>query len=267
MQKIKKYKIAVLVLGAVVALEAMYIGFLLSRPMKKIIKIQARPSLVTKAKGRICIVLDDWGYTLSNMHFLDEIKRPLTLSVLPNLAYSKTVARDASLKGYEVILHLPMQPHEKYNLEKNTILISMGEHTIKRILDQDLENLGFAKGVSNHMGSLATENSRVMSVILAHLRKRKLYYLDSFVSQKSVCHDLAAKISEPCLKRDVFLDNKADPLYIRGQLEELKNKAGAHGQAIGIGHDRKLTLEVLKQMIPEIEKEGYRFVFASELIE
>jgi polysaccharide deacetylase 2 family uncharacterized protein YibQ len=39
-----------------------------------------------------------------------------------------------------------------------------------------------------------------------------------------------------------------------------------YGQAIGIGHDRKITLEVLKEVMPSIEKEGYKFVFVSELI-
>jgi polysaccharide deacetylase 2 family uncharacterized protein YibQ len=67
-------------------------------------------------------------------------------------------------------------------------------------------------------------------------------------------------------KRDVFIDNKQSPDYIKGQVYKLKTRARIYGQVIGIGHDRKTTLEVLKEVMPQLEKEGYRFVFVSELV-
>ncbi len=47
---------------------------------------------------------------------------------------------------------------------------------------------------------------------------------------------------------------------------KLKNLSRKHGLAIGIGHDRKTTLEVLREAMPELEKEGFKFVFVSELV-
>jgi len=248
---------------------AIVIFSLLNKPAaKRIVKpVKFKPAVEQKFKARIAIVLDDWGYTLANLHYLDEISEPMTLSVLPNLSFSKSVAKYGREKGCEIILHLPMQPHEKYGLEKNTILISMDEPTIKRILNSDLDNLVYAKGASNHMGSLATENPRVMAIVLTELKKRNFYFLDSFVSRLSVVSDLAAKIHVKSAKRNVFLDNKLDAEYIRGQLEQLKAKANTNGYAIGIGHDRKATLEVLKAVIPQWKKEGYKFVGVSEIVE
>ncbi len=89
--------------------------------------------------------------------------------------------------------------------------------------------------------------------------------MDSYVSGDSVCLGLARKIGIGFVKRDVFIDNKLEPDYIKAQLNKLKMKARFSGQAIGIGHDRPATLEVLRQIIPEWEKEGYKFVFVSEL--
>jgi polysaccharide deacetylase 2 family uncharacterized protein YibQ len=43
-------------------------------------------------------------------------------------------------------------------------------------------------------------------------------------------------------------------------------RARIHGQAIGIGHNQKITLEVLKEAMPELEKEGYKFVYVSDLV-
>lgn len=159
-----------------------------------------------------------------------------------------------------------MEPHGNNNLEKNTITTDMNEATIKNILDRDLDNVVYPRGVNNHMGSLATEDERVMGIVFSELKKRNLYYLDSFVTPKSVCMVMAHKSSLTFAQRDIFLDNDDDPEYIKGQLEKLKGVADSKGWAIGIGHDRKNTLEVLRTMMPELEKEGYRFITLSELI-
>lgn len=229
-----------------------------------------RPKRVPKVpvviKGRIAIVIDDWGYNLNNLDILDQIKYPLTISILPNLSYSRKTAEELQKRGLEIILHLPMEPKEKYRLEKNTIMISMSEGNIKNIIEQDLNNIIYAKGASNHMGSRATEDSGIMEIVFKQLKKRHLYFLDSLVSSNSICYDLAKKMNLRFAKRDVFLDNKEEPEYIKQQIYKLKTRARIYGQAIGIGHNQKTTLEVLKEVIPSIEKEGYKFVFVSELV-
>lgn len=251
------YKLVIGFLLVAIIIMAVFIS--VSRPKK------APPVQILKVKWKIAIVIDDWGYTLKNMPIMGNIKYPLTAAVLPNLPFSSRVAKGLYERGFEVILHLPMEPKEKYALEKNTILISMGDETIKKIIAEALSSVSFAKGVSNHQGSRATEDPRTMEVVFRELKKRHLYYLDSFVSRNSACIDLAHKMHLPIARRDVFLDNFEDPVYIKLQINKLKSKARMHGEAIGIGHDRKNTLKVISEVMPQLEKEGYRFVFLSEL--
>jgi hypothetical protein len=234
-----------------------------AKKSKKVIKPSR--SAVQPIKGKIAIVLDDWGYSLDNVNTLKSIKRPLTLAVLPNLNLSKKISAGLHQAGFEIILHLPMQPVGKYSLEENTISTKMSKEQIENILYKDLSSIGYAKGVSNHMGSMATSDLRTMEIVFKYLKKRGLYFLDSFVSKESVCKGLANKVGLRFAKRDIFLDNNSDPEYIRGQVYKLKARAKLKGQAIGIGHDRKNTIQVLKEVLPELEKEGYRFVFVSEL--
>lgn len=255
MKGYQRYKIAIWVLSAAVIIQWVFM-IIISRPKKIPLAI----------KGRIAIVIDDWGYNLNNLPILKQIKYPLTVSVLPNLNYSRTVAEELHKYGFEVILHLPLEPREKFRLEKNTIMAYMDEMAIRDILTQSLTHIPYAKGVSNHMGSRATEDLRTMEIIFKELKRRKLYFLDSLVSSESVCFDLAYKIRLGFAKRDVFLDNIEEAAYIRSQVDKLKVRAGIYGQAIGIGHDRKTTLEVLKEIMPQLEKEGYKFVFVSELV-
>jgi hypothetical protein len=265
LRKEEKYKIAVWILSLVVILEGAFL-FIATRP-KKIPKKAKAPAPVVAIKGKIAIVIDDWGYNLKNLSILEEIKYPLTVSVLPSLSYSRAVSSGLKKKGFEIILHLPMEPHERYRLERDTIMVSMQAAKITEIIGKDLASVQNVSGVSNHMGSRATEDERTMEIIFRELKKRGLYFLDSLVSGDSVAPEVAEKIRLKFARRNIFLDNEEDPVYIKGQLEQLKAASRLHGRAIGIGHDRRVTLQVLKEQMPLLEKEGYRFVFVSELVE
>jgi hypothetical protein len=239
-----------------------YIAIILTSVDKK--PMPKKPAVI---KGKIAIVIDDWGYNLTNLGIAGEIKQPLTCAILPNLKNSRIVAQKLNNLGFEIILHLPMEPKEKYGLENDTIISSMGSGRIRDIISKDLASVLFARGISNHMGSRITEDARVSTVIMSEAKKRKLYFLDSFVTAKSVCPLLAKKIKVRFAKREIFLDNLNDPGYIKGQIIKLKELSGKKGCAIGIGPDRRNTLLALKEMIPQLVSSGYKFVFVSEIAE
>ena len=247
-----------LVILALVFLPLIFIAVILS-PLYKKAPRKIKPVI----KGRIAIVIDDWGYHLDNLATAGKIKQHLTCAILPGLKNSGEVSQRLHKLGFEIILHLPMQPKGKLRLEKDTIALNMGREQMSGILDKDLASVIFAKGVSNHMGSRLTEDMNSSEMIMLEIKKRNLYFLDSFVTANSVCAPLARKIGIKFARRDVFLDNRDEPEYIREQVRVLKNMAQANGVAVGIGHDRKATLLVLKEALPQLEKEGYKFVFVS----
>jgi len=260
----RKYTSIILALSLLVVLEGIFIFALwIKRPAEK----PAAPPPAKKAvyKGAIAIVIDDWGYNQNNLAALEQIKLPVTAAVLPHLAYSRQVAQELHNRGCEIILHLPMEPYEKMNLEKNTVMTSMDSATISRIIGADLESIAYAKGISNHMGSRATEDERTMKEVFREMKQRRLYFFDSYVTPRSVAGRLAGEMDVRFARRDIFLDNKSDPEYIKGQIQKLKNRARLKGYAIGIGHDRASTLAVLKEELPQLKREGYKLVFVSEL--
>jgi polysaccharide deacetylase 2 family uncharacterized protein YibQ len=226
-----------------------------------------------KPKPMIAIVIDDWGYNLNNLPALYNIKKPITLAILPNLKYSTKIAQEAEKKRYETILHLPLESKGNKNPELLTIRCSMEDKEIMRKFDLSLQSVPGASGVSNHQGSKATENSSVMQVVLGQIKNKNLFFLDSVTSGKSVCKKISKTMDLRCAERDVFLDlpssaydkkNVSD--YIRTQLYKLAKVGLKKGYAIGIGHDREVTLKVLKETIPELEKMGLKFVRVSDVI-
>ncbi len=272
------YKITIIILLAIIAIQGLYILKKTTRTEPETTVAPARVShtviprtprkpQVTEETGRIAIVLDDWGYNENNLELMEQIRFPLTVAVLPNLPYSKNVAETLHAKGREIILHLPMEPKNGSGLENNTIMVGMDNRTIAGIVDNAVTSFPYIKGVSNHMGSKATENLATMTAVAGELREKNMYILDSFVTSASVVRQAASESRIRSAKRDIFLDNQSDPAYIRQQIYKLKTKAKMNGSAIGIGHDRKNTLMVLKEPLPELEKEGYRVVFLSDLVQ
>lgn len=268
----KNYIKIIYALIVIIIIESAFL-FALFQKKEKVLVVERKEKVSRRAKsekyiGKIAIVLDDWGYNLNNLEAIKELKEPLTLAILPRRTYSAQVAKAAKDYNKEAILHLPLEPHQesKYHLEPETILTDMSRRQILKILELDFKSVPYIKGVSNHMGSFATENEPLMKIIFEELRKRRLYFLDSFTG-RTICKDLAEGMSLPYARRHVFLDNKSDAEYILAQIEVLAKIARQEGSAIGIGHDRTKTLEVLTKAIPDLRKRGFKFVRVSELVE
>lgn len=225
------------------------------------------PAAKKHQRPKVAIVIDDFGYNMSNVETFLSIRRPVTLSILPHQPHSREIAELARSRGYEVILHLPLESwRSDVKEESDTIRSGMSEAQIASRMNSELSDIPGADGVSNHMGSKSTEDRRVMADIMRYLKKRGLYYFDSLTSPRSVCSDVAEKAGVRCSKRDRFLDNANDIASIEEQLIELKDTAFERGSAIAVCHDRKNTARALARMMPEMEDEGIEFVRLSALI-
>ncbi len=235
--------------------------------VKSVLKKIPPPKKILKPK--LAIIIDDFGRNKKIAEQIYKIHFPITLAILPYLPYSSEIARTAAAKGYEVILHLPMEPSSpRANPGKGAIYVGMSPEEISFQTAENIINLPpLIKGVNNHMGSRATSNRRVMEAMLQELKKHNFYYVDSVTSRHTIGFAVARELGVRTAKRDIFLDNKNDANYIKGQLRKLMAKALKNKKAIGIGHTRPLTIKVIGEMIPEIEKKGIRIVFASEIVQ
>ena len=70
----------------------------------------------------------------------------------------------------------------------------------------------------------------------------------------------------PTARRHIFLDNDLDTEKILNQFDKLVGIAEKKGLAIGIGHVKKSTLEVLQKKIPDLIEQGIEFKFLSQVV-
>jgi len=222
---------------------------------------------VKDVRSRVAIIIDDLGYDPDIALSFIQLNLPLSLSVLPCAPFTDLIVREATEKGSELILHLPMEPkhYPSVNPGPGALFLSMEEQEILRMLDQDLEDIPGVRGVNNHMGSSFTENREKMLIVLKELKKRNLFYIDSRTTSDTVGFKLARDIGLLAAKRSVFLDNDLAPKAIKIQLERLLSMARHSGFAIGIGHPHKETLKILREYQSGIKAE-FHVVHVSELV-
>jgi polysaccharide deacetylase 2 family uncharacterized protein YibQ len=217
----------------------------------------ARPS---KKKPKIALVIDDIGYHLQWEKELEKLGDRVTYAVLPQLPYSRHFSRLGRDLGADVILHQPMEPINGMDTGPGIIRRSMNAAEIAQTLDRNLATVPEAYGINNHMGSLGTGDLALMRSLLAEIKKRKLFFLDSYTNTSSVAAKAGYEHGMKIRHRDVFLDNVNETEAIRREVQNVKAAARQRGYAIAIGHYRKYTLLVLAEEIPRLEKEGYEIV-------
>jgi polysaccharide deacetylase 2 family uncharacterized protein YibQ len=160
-----------------------------------------------------------------------------------------------------------MEPIEypSVNPGPGTLLTSMTPDQLIHQLKEDLKAVPYIKGVNNHMGSKMTAESSRLYQIFSVLKERNLYFIDSRTTSQTLCKPSARLFQIPFAQRDVFLDHLQDAEFIRKQIKELIRVAQHNGYAVGIGHPHLITINILREMLPELQKK-VKLVPASEIV-
>jgi len=226
--------------------------------------LRAASDAVGNTPARMAIIIDDVGYNRTKARAFLQLGVPLTFSVLPKVPYSGELAEDIHRAGHEIMLHQPMQPHSSV-VDPGPGALYM-QHTradMESIIQQNLDELPFACGVNNHMGSLFTESRPRVLDMLNIFQQRSFFFVDSFTSSNSVAFSTARELNMVTAFRNVFIDNELETEYIYRQLLIAKQRALRTGSAVVIGHPRSETVQVLDGFLKEIQKSNIELVYAS----
>ena len=216
---------------------------------------------------RLALIVDDCGQWIDIERGFLALGVPLTLSVLPDVHYTGTIAREAADAGKGVMLHLPMETVSGLDPGPGKVTTEMTDAQIDAQVEDDLSQVPLARGVNNHEGSKGSADPRVMRDVIGVLAKHgNLFFVDSRTSAASVGEQTAQASGVPSAARDVFLDNQASVAYTEEQLRAAAEIAKRSGSAIAIGHPRATTLEAVRALIPELQASGIQFVLAQDLV-
>ncbi len=218
---------------------------------------------------RVSLVLDDVGYRLDLAQAAaDKLPKATAFAVIPFLPHSEASAQLLKERGFAVLLHCPMEPEGSghWKSTPGTLLVGMPREEVKRILDSDLKAVPGAEGVNNHMGSLATTDRLLMDGVMAALRPRGLYFLDSRTSVRTVAFEAARAAGVKAAFRAVFLDDVDEDGAIIAQIDLWAARSEREGAPVAIGHLRPRTIDALAFRLPYWRSKGVRVAPLREVV-
>lgn len=226
------------------------------------------PEVSKQQRGRVAIIMDDMGGSLSKFRKLLELEIPVTPAILPGTkgALSGTELLRQSKREY--MIHMPMQPrsYPRTNPGHNALLLGQTESETRSLVRSYMDAVPGAVGGNNHMGSRYTEEAGPMRVVLEELKQHDQFFIDSRTIGSSVGFAEARKMGLRTATRNIFLDNKEDVPYIRQQIRKMVRLAGTSREIIAICHPYKETLEALRLETEWLKNQPVDFVYASEVV-
>jgi polysaccharide deacetylase 2 family uncharacterized protein YibQ len=226
------------------------------------------PPVVPEGYNKVIIIIDDLGVDRKRSLEILDLPAPITAAFLPYAKGVKSMADNASIRGHEILIHMPMEAEtSKIDLGSIHLKSDMDPKEILENLDKAFHSINGFIGINNHMGSKLTQDQRAMEVVMSELYKRGLAFVDSKTISTSIAEKMAADHNVPHAGRDVFLDH--DPSYegVIASLQRVEEVAKRQGYAVAIGHPKENTIRALREWLPTLDKKKLILVPVSSVIQ
>lgn len=222
------------------------------------------------SRNKVVIIIDDFGNGMKGTDEMFSLPIKLTVAVMPFLPTTVKDATRAHERGDDVILHLPMEPRQgnpKW-LGPGAVMANMTDEEVRQKVEAALDNVPYAIGINNHMGSKITGDERIMKVILSVCKERGLFFVDSKTNYRSVAGKLAMQMGLPRVENHIFLDDTHTASHVLKQMGLVKNLAQDQRFCVTIGHvgvHGKETATGIRSGI-ELMKDEVEFLGISDLV-
>jgi hypothetical protein len=205
----------------------------------------------------IIVIVSHLGLSATTTEKALELPNSVTLGFSPYSASLKTWEKEATEKGFQYLLNIPMETADfrvedpgpyalitKGDSEENTTRLNM----LLRLMD------GY-KGVYTDHDEIVTQNADVIQPVLNLLKSANIPFLYGEGYANYSFLQLTNKMHYPVLTRDVLLDETLTIEAINNQFTEAEQLAKKNGYAVVLARPYPLTLQLLKQWIYHLEDE------------
>lgn len=218
------------------------------------------------AHPRVAIVFEHAGASLDDLKPIYAMHQPFGLGIFPHQRYSAQIVREAFAHGLTPILHLPLEPIHPADLGPVTgiVWIRMAGPEITRTVEGDLDSVPGVVAVSNHAGSRATADRRVMSAVLNVVKARGLWFEENRTTPHSVVGEVARADGVKSLLITTYLDDP--PTGIDAKVHALVGLAVRRGWAVAGAHVTTGAPEIVARHLAEFHDAGVVFVPITQFV-
>ncbi len=233
-------------------------------------RLPPEPSPPLRKEGgpaKIVVIIDDMGMVKRRSRRAIQLPGPVTFAFLPYASGLEEMTAQATDRGHELLIHLPMEPLDAHlNPGPIALRSGMSAKDFNGVLDKAFSSFAGYAGINNHMGSKLTQDEEAMRGLMAALKARGLVFIDSKTIGSSVAASMAAEAGIKHAERDVFLDHQDTPEFVRSALRQTERIAARKGVAIAIGHPKDSTLKALAEWIPGLKERGFELVPVTQVV-
>ncbi len=224
------------------------------------------PSGAQAGQARVVIIFEHAGTSLTDLAPIYAMHQPFGLGIFPHMRYSAQIAREAPAHGLTPILHLPMEPRDPADIGPVTggVWLRMTDAQITRVVEDDLASTPGVVGLSNHAGSRATADPRVMRTVLRVVKAHRLWFEENRTTPASVATDEARRLGLRTVLITTYLDDP--PVDIEGKVRSLVSTARRQGWALAVAHITTGAPQVVQRLLPEFRAAGVTFVPITEFL-
>jgi len=172
--------------------------------------------------GRIALVLYGFEDDEAAREF-GALPVPFAMAVVAGAKSSEAQFKAAHLREREVVLHLPLEPinYPNVNPGPGTILVTLRPAQVAQKVRRYLDQAEPLVAVSNHMGSLATQDMELMTAVYRELKRAQMPFVHVKPVPGAVCRTLASDLGVAYDEPDAVLDGESRALDERwGELLE-----------------------------------------------
>jgi len=199
----------------------------------------------------IAICIDDLGEDLAGTDKAMALPKEVALSFLPFAESTPFLAEAANRRGHLVLAHVPMQPLGGKDPGPMGLKTGMTTEELARRLGWNLARVPGLVGINNHEGSRFTADAAALAPVMAVLKARHQFFLDSRTGPQSSVAAAARSAGVMTASRDIFLDDDPSAASVSAALDLLAQEARRNGAAIAIGHPHEVTLKLLKAWLAQ----------------
>lgn len=199
----------------------------------------------------------------------DEIRNFLSLGIPMTFALMPWVTADCidEIKSTDsaAFLHAPMEALGSRYGRSPEITVDHTADGVADLLEEWLKQTPGVVGINNHRGSRATSDPETMKRVLSVVKKHNLLFVDSHTSPVSVAVNIGRGMDVPCLQQDIFLDDR-EVSGVRERILAMAELAERTGYSACICHiGQPAVPDAFRQLIPELQSRGFRFVTVPDL--
>jgi len=206
------------------------------------------PAFDPASPPRLAVVLMDVGDRSEQVERVLGLQVPLTVAIQPYRSHSLRYATDAARAAMEVAIQL--EPGQM----------------APRQLPDDIEAVPYASGVVLASSENPAGEHAVMDQLARLAADRGLFLLDDLPVHRGLALQVAHRHGLPAANCTERLDGGTAEEHRAYAELRLRNLAALRGQAIVTVHLGDPGAELLTSFLDERRDEGYRLVFASELL-